>query len=333
VISAIAQYAMRGVDEVADALAALEKMIASRPVVTVIQQPDGHFTVGAMAATAMTIPENADIALVCDANRFLARQLSLPTGARAFLDGIVHSQIDRLTPWNADNAVFGWTISKETSAGLVVCVVATERTSFEHALADLSRYKSRSLALSVPVAMADGVVSVPIHFHPFATQTPRKPQRIVALLAGIAVITALASQITASFVQSSFDQHLATLKSEADVLRQAVVNAKAGSDTAVDPVVASAHRKRTERPKSEILNELANVLPDTTYLTELEIESELVQIDGVSGDVTALPELIASSRAFFGSAAFAAPTFRQRGGAGDVFRINAKIMQKAGDMP
>lgn len=341
-ISEVAKQVQRAIDEVAEALGVVRTLVAPRAEITLLQQTDGKFLqseadreqiAGGPEATrlfiALNMPENADIVLICDASRFLARSLSLPSGARAFLDGIVRSQIDRLTPWTVDNAIFGWAVHEETSTGIVVCVVAAERAGLEAVLPEFTGYNAHSLSLRVPIPVQAGVLSVPLDFQPFATRAPGRPRRLVAAIAAMAVVIAVVGQATAFFVQSSLDQELVALRTASDTLRQSIVVAKPGANGANNPVIASAQRKRSEHSTSEILNEIAKVLTDTTYLTAIDVENEIVHVEGVSRDVTALPELMNASREFFGSASFSAPTVRQRGGEGDVFRIDMKIVKIA----
>ena len=57
-------------------------------------------------------------------SRFVFRTLELPRGASQFLEGVVRSQIDRLTPWSASDAVFGWSAPVDAGAERISIAVA-----------------------------------------------------------------------------------------------------------------------------------------------------------------------------------------------------------------
>src|ERR1035437_9359296 len=65
--------------------------------------------VGALPPNWTTILHGSQIELVLLPSRFLFRPLELPKRAAEYLEGIVRSQIDRLTPWAANEAVYSWT--------------------------------------------------------------------------------------------------------------------------------------------------------------------------------------------------------------------------------
>src|SRR6516164_5938577 len=89
------------------------------------------------------------IELVLQPKRFLVRPLELPSRASEFLDGIVRAQIDRLTPWSADEAAFG--CSKPADAGtgrILVIVAATARSMLAPYVRAFAGEGIRSIAIS-----------------------------------------------------------------------------------------------------------------------------------------------------------------------------------------
>ncbi|MDU6239287.1 MAG: PilN domain-containing protein, partial [Bradyrhizobium sp.] len=84
------------------------------------------------------------------------------------------------------------------------------------------------------------------------------------------------------------------------------------------------HRKQETAADVLALDALSRVLPDNTYVTELRMDKDKLQIAGTSQDAAALVRLIEQS-AHFKHATFSAPTTRSVDGTGERFRIEADI--------
>src|SRR5271165_6475454 len=91
----------------------------------------------------------AQIEIVLARRRFVFRFLELPRLASGFLDAILRSQIDRLTPWNPAQAAYGWEPPKETSSGRIgVVVAATARSAVMPFVTALEAFKPNSIVVS-----------------------------------------------------------------------------------------------------------------------------------------------------------------------------------------
>ena len=118
-------------------------------------------------------------------SRFVFRNLELPRGAEQFLEGVVRSQIDRLTPWIASEAAFGW--SPPSDAGpdrIAVIVAATDRALIEPFVNAVVTSRADSVQVST---LAEGASTViPVWFQHTDQRADRRLRRYLAIGFGVA---------------------------------------------------------------------------------------------------------------------------------------------------
>src|SRR5437660_370682 len=139
----------RWLDDTAAAVIWLVNRVASPRTVRLIEQQGGDFVVddarssspearlrfadgersSADAGSAGVALRGRRVDLVLQSDRFLFKPLELPARAAEFMDGIVRSQIDRLTPWTAEHSAFGASMPTEAGNGRIVLTVAATAKS------------------------------------------------------------------------------------------------------------------------------------------------------------------------------------------------------------
>src|SRR5690349_6312178 len=64
-------------------------------------------------------------------DRLLFRPLDFPKQAVDFLEGMIRTQIDRLTPWTADDVVFGWSFPSLSNERVEITLAATSKQQIQ----------------------------------------------------------------------------------------------------------------------------------------------------------------------------------------------------------
>jgi general secretion pathway protein L len=314
------------VDEAAEGFAALGERVRSRPIVHFAEQADGTLTGPAGAcrleqgrcAFIGATPQlrNSNVEFRLSPARFMFRELELPAGAGDFLDGVVRAQLDRLTPWRASEAAFGWSAAAATAGLIRVTVAATKRQSVAPLL-DIAAHSVVVTTEREPGAARIAIVSRR------SGALSRQTRSRLAILAALAV--AFVSATSALVVQFTLG---AQLQERADALTADLAQRRAGllrRERANDDPTAQAldARKRATPAAVVVLEALSRALADDAYLTEMRLTGERLEIAGVGADAAALIKQIEQSP-HFSRAAFAAPTTR---GADDreTFRIEAQV--------
>jgi general secretion pathway protein L len=275
------------------------------------------------SATAATLSDS-QVELVLQSDRFIFRPLELPNRAFEFLPGIVRSQIDRLTPWNADDAAFGWSRPVEADTEKMVITIAATALAlirpYVQAIADIG---AQSIAIFTVEAGADAVpIKVCEEKGRGGMNTYRLRNALVNILAaaGIAAGVTLGANAIVDAILSGQQEELAR---QISGIRAAAGIARNGGPKSMTTTRWELERRKHDAPLTVlVLETLSKILPDNTYLTELRVEGNKLRLTGITHDAPSLIGLIEQSGRFT-RASFFAPT--KRSSSADHFNIEAII--------
>ena len=260
--------------------------------------------------------------VVLAASRFVFRPLELPRAADPFLKGVVRAQIDRLTPWSASDAAFGWSAPAEVGfERIAITVAATARALLTPVAQALIACRVDSIQMSTR-AGDDGKLVIPVLARQAGAEDSARLLGL-GLIAGLGVsgLAFVISLVVWTVVGGGYDARFTELRNQIAESRAKLLNQRGSGDE--QALRALQGRKRTTPSAVMILDALSKTLPDDTHLTEFRIEDGKVQIVGLAGDASQLIPLIEQSRQFT-RATFFAPTVRGPNG-GETFHIEAHL--------
>src|SRR6266436_5468648 len=342
----IGEFVSRWLEGVAAMIVAALGRFVSPRVVRIVEESDGRsFTLsgaengggrrdrlaasdrgpfGALTPDAAKAIKGNRLEVVLRPSRFLFRPLELPRRAVEFLDGIVRAQIDRLTPWTPGEAVFSWTPPTDTPNDRIeLTIAATARAlvaPYVQAIADLG--VASVAVLTVPADA--GPHAAPIKVFEQRARGVFEIDRIRRTLVALFLISGLAAAVTmgySAFALDSLDTEQQTLSQKIATRRAAL---RASPEFTVSAQRMLERRKQSTPSNVIVLEALSQILPDHTFVTEIRIEVDKLQIVGVTRDAAALIALIEQSP-HFTSARFYAPTTRTPGDPGERFHVEAKV--------
>lgn len=262
------------------------------------------------------------IELVLRPSRFLVRPLELPARATEFIEGIVRVQIDRLTPWSAAEAVFGCGAPVSAGGGkIVTTIAATTRANTEPYIAGLSALHPASLSIFTRVGEEPGKLIKVFEQQARGLLDRQRLSRLLQLALAVLAVVAVLSTAAGAFIGNYLDSRQSELTSELNARRTAL---RLDRDGDRSPLAALARRKHGSQASVIAIEELSRVLPDNTYVTELHVDGNTLQITGVTQDAPSLIRLLEQSQ-HFSRATFFAPTTHAPSDPGDRFHIEAKL--------
>src|SRR5258705_10515143 len=144
--------------------------------------------------------------LVLRPSRFLFRPLELPKRATEYLEGIVRAQIDRLTPWTANEAVYSWTAPVDaTNDRIHLTIAATARSMVAPYLEAMEALGASSIALPTAVPGAEPSAP-PIRILDQRTRSAIDAGRIRSILLAEFLLTGLLAALSIGVATGAGDR-------------------------------------------------------------------------------------------------------------------------------
>lgn len=255
--------------------------------------------------------------------RTMTRTVRIPVAGRTYAEAIVSHRLERLTPWPAEDVLFGYILAGEADADGHVNteIVATSRTIAAPAEAALAAAGLTATALG----QTDGPPQTPLRVDLYRGTRSRSRQAMRRTVFGIFLVAiallAPAALVSWLFLSNATAQLDATEATLAD-LRRAMI-ARTGRDQAGGRAQGLIAKKTPERAVITLVADLSGRIPDNTVLTDLELTEGVLRLRGTSADAPGMIGFLDASPRL-ASVAFAAPVVRDGEGR-DRFDISATL--------
>lgn len=261
-------------------------------------------------------------------DRVLTRTLTLPSALAENLRQTLGFELDRYTPFRADQAYFGYRTADPpvgSNGSLRVELAVAPRT-----VVDEARAKVAALGLNVAGAAlaADftGEAQDIRNLLPASSDASGRSARVTQRLAAAAVASLLLLALlaipvwqkrsTAILLLEPLAQTKAAAR-EVDALRDRLTKLVAEHDLL-------PNKKWDSYSTVRIIEELTRLLPDDTYVMQFEFDGKTVQVVGETGSSSSMLETLEGSP-LFKEVAFKSPLTKIQGTAYDRFVVAATL--------
>lgn len=265
-----------------------------------------------------------------DPERLATTRFKIPAAGAQFGRQIVESRLDRLTPWRPDAVVHGFALSNKPGPDgqLDVDFVATSRDIVAAGIDHLAQFGLTASALGSAEQPVTQRLRIDLYGGRNDSARKARRRRIGVVAIAVFALSLLACGTTV-YTSRQASQRIIELDATLAKARNRLVTAS-GSTAERDRDFAFIGTKQLNEARFYLIDRLAAVLPDNTYLDALDIEPGSVRMAGSSTDVSSLVKLLEID-ASFSDVKFAAPVTRQEDGR-DRFEITALHGARAADV-
>jgi general secretion pathway protein L len=269
----------------------------------------------------------APICLRLGAERALHTIVDLPLAAEANLEEVVSFELDRHTPFRADQAAFAHRIIERdpTAQRLRIELIVVPRPIIDQALAVAGRLQLD--ADRIDIADHGGTLAGSGNLLPSRSPVTRQRGRertlVYALGAAAAALAIVAVYLPIHSMQRTAD----SLQEQFEAAKKSAV-AAAALQKEIDALrkdeLFLVDRKRDRPTVSKLLLEATGLLPDDTWLSEWQLAGNEMQLTGYAGSASALVNLLEQSKIFHNTT-FQSPVVQDSKSGRERFHVATQI--------
>jgi general secretion pathway protein L len=266
-------------------------------------------------------PRGERVLLRLPAEAVLERSVVLPLAAERDPERVLGYEMERLTPFAADEVFWGFGVEARDKARsrLVVRLTVVPRVAIAGLMDLLAHHGGRPDLLEAPTLA--GPRSIRLTHEAGESVRAWLSERSLLIAAGGLALLVIASPFLRQSLQlSDLQDSLETMRPQmmkAEQLRRKISGAGAGGD-------AVAAETRRLGDTLEALAAVTEILPDDSYLTEFTMRERKMTLSGLSASAPKLINALSVDPRIRGPA-FTAPVTRSESNHNDVFSIRAEL--------
>ena len=266
-------------------------------------------------------------------DKIFVQRITVPAQARKFLGGVIRNQIERLSPWPANDVVYGFKAEAGVgdAAAVEVRILMAARSDVEAALHDLAALGLQVDRVVARDAGSEGVdePAGSVTLWSRLADTSRDSVGGVARKIGIGVAASVAASVAVSLwaltSAASIRDESEGMAARSKVLQRQVQTGRTAASMASMPPAERAWASKEMSTSSVIVMEaLSRALPESAYVTDIRLEKENLRIVGLADDAPGLLAPLQKS-GHMTDVRFFAPTARGPDGKRFRFSIEARV--------
>jgi general secretion pathway protein L len=272
----------------------------------------------AAALGGRTIPIRLSLSSVT----VLEKQLTFPLAAERALGQALAYEMDRETPFTADEVWWDWRVDhRDRARGQIrLTLFLIAKSAAQEIVALLERGGLKPGAIEAP-GTGGAHRQIPLEGGTAAAADWSGPVRPLAIACAVLAVTAIIVPFARqSIALAGVDSRIAELQPKVD----AVQALRRRVDQAAGAGAAQAMEQAGTADALKVLARTTQVLPDDTYLTDFSLRKRKLSVSGQSAGAAKLIGLLAADPSFQ-NPAFSAAVTRVQGTKLDAFSITAEV--------